>query len=67
MPTFYKIRYIVEELYVAVISIISRLIICIDQLNEGLLVFININPFLLILTTNVYCVTEESVQFYFVD
>ena len=34
-PTFYKIRYILEELYVAVIWIISRLIICIDQLNAG--------------------------------
>ena len=37
ISTFYKIRYILEELYVAVTPIISRLIICIDQLNEGLL------------------------------
>ena len=35
IPTFYNIRYILEELYVAVISIISRLIIYIDQLNKG--------------------------------
>ena len=35
IPTFYKIRYILEELYVAVMPIISRLIIYIDQLNEG--------------------------------
>ena len=35
IPTFYKIRYILEELYVAVIWIISRLIICIDQLNAA--------------------------------
>ena len=35
-PTFYKIRYILEELYVAVIWIISRLIIFIDQLNTGM-------------------------------
>ena len=35
IPTFYKIRYILEELYVAVIWIISRLIIYIDQLNAG--------------------------------
>ena len=35
IPTFYKIRYILEELYVAVIPIISQLIIYIDQLNEG--------------------------------
>ena len=34
-PTFYKINYILEELYVAVIWIISRLIIYIDQLNTG--------------------------------
>ena len=36
ISTFYKIRYILEELYVAVIPIISRLIIYIDQLNEGM-------------------------------
>ena len=35
-PIFFKIRYILEELYVAVILIISRLIIYIDQLNKGL-------------------------------
>ena len=35
-PTFYKIRYILEELYVAGMPIISRLIIHIDQLNEDL-------------------------------
>ena len=35
IPTFYKIRFNLEELYVAIIWIISRLIICIDQLNEG--------------------------------
>ena len=35
IPIFYKIRYILEELYVAVIPIISQLIIYIDQLNEG--------------------------------
>ena len=35
IPTIYKIRYILEELYVAVMPIISRLIIYIDQLNEG--------------------------------
>ena len=35
-PTFYKIRYILEELYVAVILIIRRLIIYIDQLNTGI-------------------------------
>ena len=35
IPTFYKIRYILEELYVAVMRIISRLIICIDQLNTA--------------------------------
>ena len=33
IPKFYKIRYILHELYVAVIRIISQLIICIDQLN----------------------------------
>ena len=37
IPTFYKIRYILEELYAAFIWIISRLIICIDQLNEGVI------------------------------
>ena len=35
IPTFYKIRYILEELYVAVMWIISRLIIYIDQLNTA--------------------------------
>ena len=35
IPTFYKIRYILQELYMAVIPIISRLKIYIDQLNEG--------------------------------
>ena len=34
-PTFYKIRYILEKLYVSVIRIISQLIIYIDQLNAG--------------------------------
>ena len=38
IPIFYKIRYILQELYVAVIPIISRLKIYIDQLNEGLVV-----------------------------
>ena len=33
IPTFYKIRYILEELYVAVLWIISQLIIYIDQMN----------------------------------
>jgi hypothetical protein len=36
IPTFYKIRYILEELYVAVVWIISRLIIYIDQLNTAI-------------------------------
>ena len=36
IPMIYKIRYILEELYVAVIWIISRLIIYIDQLNTAL-------------------------------
>ena len=35
IPKFYKIRYILHELYVAVIWIISQLIICIDQLNTA--------------------------------
>ena len=35
-PTFYKINYILEELYVAVVWIISWLIIYIDQLDTGL-------------------------------
>ena len=35
ISTFYKIRYILEELYVAVMRIISQLIICIDQLNTA--------------------------------
>ena len=35
IPTFYKIRYILEELYVADNQIISRLIIYIDQLNTA--------------------------------
>ena len=35
IPAFYNIRYILEELYAAVIWIISRLIIYIDQLNGG--------------------------------
>ena len=33
--TFYKISYILQELYVAVMWIISRLIIYIDQLNTA--------------------------------
>ena len=37
IQTFYKIRYILEELYVAVIPIISRLMIYIDQLNKGIM------------------------------
>ena len=32
---FYKVKYILEELYIAVIRIISRLIIYIDQLNTA--------------------------------
>ena len=36
IPTFYKIRYISEELYVAVMWIISRLTIYIDQLNKAI-------------------------------
>ena len=36
ISTFYKIRYILEELYVAVIRIISLLIIYIDQLNAAI-------------------------------
>ena len=39
IPTFYKIRYILEELYVAVMWIISRLIIYIDQLNTAQVFF----------------------------
>ena len=35
IPTFYKIRYILEELYVAVMCIISQLIIYIDQMNAA--------------------------------
>ena len=35
-PTFYRIRYILEELYVVVIWIISWLKIYIDQLNTGI-------------------------------
>ena len=45
IPTFYKIRYILEELYAAFIWIISRLIICIDQLNEGSIFLALINYF----------------------
>ena len=37
IPTFYKIRYILEELYVAVKWNISRLKMYIDQLNGGIL------------------------------
>ena len=37
IPKFYKIRYILHELHVAVIWIISQLIICIDQLNTGII------------------------------
>ena len=48
IPTFYKIRYILEELYVAVTWIIIRLIIYIDQLNTAykilLLVIASTNP-----------------------
>ena len=36
IPKVYKIRYILEELYVAVMWIISPLTIYIDQLNEGI-------------------------------
>ena len=36
IPTFYKIRYILEELYVAVIPIIRFYI---DQLNEGIMLY----------------------------
>ena len=35
ISTFYRIRYILEEIYVAVMRIISRLIIYIDQLNAA--------------------------------
>ena len=35
IPTFYKIRYILEESYVAVMWIISQLIIYIDQMNAA--------------------------------
>ena len=42
IPIFYQIRYILEELYVAVIWIISRLIIYIDQLNAGIVSVFNI-------------------------
>ena len=35
IPTFYKIRYILVELYVAVMSIISQLKIYIDQINAA--------------------------------
>ena len=34
-PTVYKIRYILEELYVAVVRIISQLKIDIDQMNAA--------------------------------
>ena len=37
IPTFDNIIYILEELYAAVIWIISRLIIYIDQLNTSLI------------------------------
>ena len=35
IPTFYKIKYILEELYLAVMWIISQLIIYIDQMNPA--------------------------------
>jgi hypothetical protein len=35
ISTFYKIRYILVELYVAVMRIISRFLIYIDQLNAA--------------------------------
>ena len=35
IPTFYKIRYILEDLYVAVMWIMSQLIIYIDQMNAA--------------------------------
>ena len=35
IPIFYKIRYILEELYLAVMWIISQLIIYIDQMNTA--------------------------------
>ena len=35
IPTFYKIRYILEELYVAVMWILSPLKMYINQLNEA--------------------------------
>ena len=35
IPTFYKIRFILEELYVAVMWIISQLITYIDQMNAA--------------------------------
>ena len=39
IPTSYKIRYILEELYLAVMCIISRLTIYIDQLNTAHVTF----------------------------
>ena len=42
---FYKIRYILEEFYVAVIWIISRLIIYIDQLNTGMMLEMSVFKF----------------------
>ena len=44
ISTFYKIRYILEELYVAVMWIISRLIIYIDQLNTALVALYSARP-----------------------
>ena len=41
IPIFYKIRYILEELYVALMQILSRLIIFIDQLNTATAFLIN--------------------------
>jgi hypothetical protein len=35
IPTFYKIRYILEDLYAAVMGIISQLIIYIDKMKTA--------------------------------
>ena len=42
IPTFYKIRYILEELYVADICFIGQLIIYIDQLNTTLVTLVKV-------------------------
>ena len=45
IPTFYKIRYILEELYVAIMWIISQLIIYIDQMNAANIVKLQKNQY----------------------